>query len=294
MNDEAITFKEPFRLRDQHHFLNLILAYKMFKLSQTRSLTMSAWFSICLLGMIFAPFLREPSKASPHSDLFCNEPNLGTYLIVSQGIKKNVPIGQLQLETWYVDGSLAGTRFSREGTKYSETPYIGRWKKVGNCDINISRADGGMDSNVILKSNGDPHFGIIGTPGVVASERWFPQSNTSCTKETIVGEVLSLQEGHQFKDGRWQSNRVIQRELWSGWKMSGVAMSSYSGKFEIAAYQGNFLQVNNCIGKIQQQDIYGVIYDYIAILRSDGKGYAYLQMQGNALTVAVLDQINSQ
>ena len=76
--------------------------------------------------------------------------------------------------------------------------------------------------------------------------------------------------------------------------MSGVAMSSYSGKFEISEYQGNFLQVNNCIGKLQQQDAYGVTYDYIAILRSDGKGYAYLQTQGNALTVAVLNHIDSQ
>ena len=266
----------------------------MFESSQTRSLTMSEWFSISLLGLLFAAFLCEPSKARPKTNFFCNEPNVGTYLIVSQGSKKNVPIGQIQLETWYIDGSLAGRRFLREGTKYSEIPYVGMWKKAHNCDINITRNDGVMDSNVILKSNGYPHFGIIKTPGVVASERWFPQSNTSCTKETIVGEVLSLQEGHQFKDGRWQSNRVIQREQWSGWKMSGVAMSSYSGKYEIASYQGNFLQVNNCIGKIQQQDAYGVTYDYIAILRSDGKGYAYLQTQGNTLTVAVLDKINSQ
>lgn len=255
---------------------------------------MSEWFSISLLGLLFAPFSSEPSKASPNSDIFCNKPNVGTYLIVSQGSKKDVPIGQLQLETWYVDGSLTGTRFLREGTKYSETPYIGRWKNVGNCDINITRADGGMDSNVILKSNGDPHFGIIGTPGVVASERWFPQSNTSCTKETIVGEVLSLQEGHQFKDGRWQSNRVIQREKWIAWRMSGVAISSYSGKFEVATYQGNFSQINNCIGRIQQQDAYGVRYNYTAILRPNGKGYAYLQTQGDELTVAVLDHINSQ
>ncbi len=255
---------------------------------------MKKLFSFSLLGLLFAPFLIAPSKASPNSDDFCKKPTTGTYLIVSQGSKKDTPIGQLQLEIWNEDGSLSGTRFLREGTKYSETPYTGRWKDIGNCNIKTTRSNDGMDSYVILTPKGEPHFGIIETPGVVASERWFPQSNKPCTKETIIGEVLSLQEGHQFKDGRWQSNRVIQREKWSGWKMSGIATSSYSGKFETAAYQGNFSQINNCIGRIQQQDAYGVRYNYIAILRPNGKGYAYLQIQGNELTVAVLEHRESQ
>ncbi len=71
--------------------------------------------------------------------------------------------------------------------------------------------------------------------------------------------------------------------------MSGFATPSYSGKFETATYQANFSQINNCIGRIQQQDAYGVRYNYIAILRPNGKGYAYLQIQGDELTVAVLD-----
>ena len=73
--------------------------------------------------------------------------------------------------------------------------------------------------------------------------------------------------------------------------MSGHAISSYSGQFEKATYQGNFARIDNCIGSIKQEDSKGVSYAYVAILRSDGKGYAYLQTQGNALTVAVLDRV---
>ena len=76
--------------------------------------------------------------------------------------------------------------------------------------------------------------------------------------------------------------------------MSGIAISSYSGKFEIADYQGNFSQINDCIGSIQQQDTYGATYNYIAILRPDRKGYAYLQIQGDDLTVAILEHVDSK
>ena len=266
----------------------------MLKTNPIYNLSMKGWFSFPLLGLLLLPISSQPSKTRANSDVFCKEPNTGTYLIVSQGSKKETPIGQLQLETWNTDGSLSGTRFLKEGKKYSKTDYTGRWKNNGKCNIKVTRSKGGMDSNVILKSNGYPHFGIIGTPGIVASERWFPQSNKSCTKDTLVGEVLSLQEGHEFKDGQWQSNRVIQREQWRGWRMSGIAISSYSGKFEFATYQGNFSQINNCIGRIRQQDAYGVTYEYIAILRPNRKGYAYLQTQGDALTVAILEHITAK
>ena len=270
------------------------MKHEMLTSKRICNLSTKEWFSFPLLGLLLVPIFGQPSKARPNSDAFCEEAKIGTYLIVSQGSKKNIPLGQLQLETWNSDGSLKGTRFLREGKKYSTSHYTGRWKNVDNCSVKINRNDGGMDSHAILNSNGQPHFGILGTPGVVASERWFPQSNMSCTKDTITGEILSLQEGHQFQNGRWKSNRVIQREQWIDWTMSGVAISSYSGKFEVARYQGKFTQISNCIGRIQQQDAYGVTYDYIAILRTDSKGYAYLQTQGGALTVAILEHIESK
>ena len=84
---------------------------------------------------------------------------------------------------------------------------------------------------------------------------------------------------------------MIQQETWSGWRMVGLAVSSYDGSGEVSAYQGEFTQQENCIGRIRQQDYRGVTYAYAAILRSDGEGYAYLQTQGDDLTVALVGRI---
>ena len=86
---------------------------------------------------------------------------------------------------------------------------------------------------------------------------------------------------------------MIQKESWTGWSMVGLAVSSYDGAGEVAAYQGQFTQDQNCIGRIRQQDDRGVIYAYAAILRSDGGGYAYLQTQGDDLTVALVEKLGS-
>ena len=250
---------------------------------------LKGWISFPFLGLLLIPILSQLTEAKPNSDAICKKPKIGTYIIASQGSKQNIPIGQLQLETWNSDGTLTGTRFLREGRSYNENFYTGKWKNIKNCTISVSRSEIGWDSSVILQSNGNPHFGIISTPGIVPSELWFPQSKKSCTKDTIVGTVLSVQVGHQLKDGKWLPDRVIQREQWNSWRMSGVAIASYSGKFEAATYQGKFTQTNNCIGSIRQQDAYGMTYNYIAILLSNGKGYVYLQTQDDALTLAVLE-----
>ena len=110
------------------------------------NLSTKKWFSFPLLGLLLVPIFGQPSKARPNSDAFCEETKIGTYLIVSQGSKKNIPLGQLQLETWNSDGSLKGTRFLREGKKYNTSHYTGRWKNVDNCSVKINRNDGGMDS----------------------------------------------------------------------------------------------------------------------------------------------------
>ena len=258
---------------------------------QNSSLSMNPRYSFPLLGLLLISLLKQPVKSEIHAHNNCEDPNIGTFLIVSQGIDQDIPIGQLQLETWNKNGTLSGISFLRKGRKYRSVAYNGRWQSINDCNVKVSRSNVGMNSNVLLKTNGDPHFGIISTLGVVASERWFPQVATPCTEDTIAGEVFSIQEGHQFRNGQWQPNRVIQREQWRGWRMSGHAISSYSGQFEEATYQGNFTRIDNCIGSIKQQDSKGVSYAYVAILRSDGKGYAYLQTQGNALTVAVLDRV---
>ena len=75
--------------------------------------------------------------------------------------------------------------------------------------------------------------------------------------------------------------------------MVGLAVSSYDGAGEVAGYQGQFIQYENCIGRIRQQDDRGATYAYAAILRSDGSGYAYLQTQGDDLTVALVEKSES-
>ncbi len=222
----------------------------------------------------------------------CRAPQIGSYLVVSLGSRNDIPIGQLQLETWNADGSLKGFRFLRQGKSYSETPYSGSWTKINGCSIKVKRDQQGLPSNVLLTDEGQPRFGIVTAPGAVVSERWFTQPEGACTPETMDGYVLSVQQGHQFKNGQWQQNAVIQRERWNNWNMAGIAVSSYAGEAEVAAYQGRFTQDNNCIGRIRQQDAKGVNYAYATIIRSDGKGYAYLQTQGDDLTVALLDRQN--
>ena len=72
--------------------------------------------------------------------------------------------------------------------------------------------------------------------------------------------------------------------------MVGLAVSSYDGAGEVAGYQSRFIQDENCIGRIRQQDNRGTTYAYTAILRSDGSGYAYLQTKGDDLTVALVEK----
>ncbi len=253
---------------------------------------MRVWSKSLLVGLLLMPLLRYSAQSAPSSDNRCENVRIGTYLIVSQGSNQGIPIGQLQLETLNDDGTLTGIRFLRDGTRYSNVNYTGRWDNVASCQIRIRRDLSSFNSNVLLTTQGDPYFSIVTTPGIVASERWFLQLDAPCTEDTIVGDVLSLQQGHQLINGQWKPNTVIQREEWSKWRMNGVAMSSYSGKDEVATYQGQFTQTDNCVGRIDQQDSNGVPYSYIAILRPNGKGYAYLQTQGDSLTVAVLNRID--
>jgi hypothetical protein len=107
------------------------------------------------------------------------------------------------------------------------------------------------------------------------------------------GSFLSQQRGSSLAASSWKANAVIQRESWTEWQMVGLAVSSYDGTGEVAGYQGRFIQDENCIGRIRQQDDRGATYAYTAILRSDGSGYAYLQTQGDDLTVALVEKSES-
>jgi hypothetical protein len=230
-------------------------------------------------------------QAKPvQESIFCAAPKTGQYLMMSQGLRGNQPMGSLQLETWLPNGSVTGTRFLRVGRTYSETKYEGRWELESNCGLTVTRDEPGYESKILLTAQGLPRFGLSNRTGDVVREQWMPQPDRSCEPESMNGSFLSQQRGSTFAVSSWKPNAVIQRESWSGWRMVGLAVSSYDGAGEVAGYHGQFTQKENCVGRIRQQDDRGVTYDYVAILRSDGSGYAYLQTQGDDLTVALVEK----
>ena len=244
--------------------------------------------------MLLAVLLPASVRANQPEPKECAAPRLGSYLVIRQGQRGGSPLGGLQLETWSEDGSVRGRRFLRVGRRYSETRYEGRWQQVSTCGLTVTRDQQGSGSSVLLSDQGTPRFGISTKVGDVVTEQWLPQPAGDCKPSAMDGTVLSRQMGMTFANGAWTPNAVIQRETWSAWQMAGLAVSSYDGAGEVAAYQGRFLQDDNCVGRIRQQDARGVNYVYAAVLRSDGTGYAYLQTQGDDLTVALLDRIAAE
>ena len=244
--------------------------------------------------MLLAVLLPASVRANQPEPKECAAPRLGSYLVIRQGQRGGSPLGGLQVETWSEDGSVRGRRFLRVGRRYSETRYEGRWQQVSTCGLTVTRDQQGSGSSVLLTDQGTPRFGISTKVGDVVTEQWLPQPAGDCKPSAMDGTVLSRQMGMTFANGAWTPNAVIQRETWSAWQMAGLAVSSYDGAGEVAAYQGRFLQDDNCVGRIRQQDARGVNYVYAAVLRSDGTGYAYLQTQGDDLTVALLDRIAAE
>ncbi|EAQ69377.1 MULTISPECIES: hypothetical protein [unclassified Synechococcus] len=243
---------------------------------------------LTLTGALGASALAGPLARAAEPPAACAAPQPGQYLVVARGSRDGVPVGRLNLETWQADGSVRGRRFLRVGRSYSASSYEGRWSTLGGCGVTVSRGDAGPSSQLLLNQVGRPRVGLTMAADTVVSERWIHQPDTACTATTLEGTVLSDQQGFNANGADWVANAVIQREVWSNWGMAGLAVSSYGGKAEVAAYQGRFTQEEGCLGRIRQQDAKGVTYAYVAILRSDGQGYAYLQTQGDGLTVALL------
>jgi hypothetical protein len=259
-----------------------------------RGLTTDPMLRRLSIGLLASALSNSYVQARPvQATISCAAPVTGQYLIVSQGLRGQEPMGSLQLETWLPDGSVSGIRFLRVGRSYSETTYEGRWELESDCGLTVTRDQAGQESKVLLTAKGLPRFGLSNRIGDVVREQWMAQPDRRCEPESMNGSFLSQQRGSSLAASSWKANAVIQRESWTEWQMVGLAVSSYDGTGEVAGYQGRFIQDENCIGRIRQQDDRGATYAYTAILRSDGSGYAYLQTQGDDLTVALVEKSES-
>ena len=98
--------------------------------------------------------------------------------------------------------------------------------------------------------------------------------------------------GLSWSNGGWSPNAVVQREQWRDGTVKGLALSSYGGVGETAAYSGALkLDASSCWGSLSERDAKGVTYTYRALLvkgRAGARGYFYLQSDLDDLTAGWL------
>jgi hypothetical protein len=126
----------------------------------------------------------------------------------------------------------------------------------------------------------------------VVSSRWLPMAPGACRPADLNGLVLSSQVGLNWSQAGWKPNAVVQREHWSDGSVKGLALSSYDGQGETAAYSGALqLDSGSCWGTLRETDARGSVYNYRALLvkgRSSARGYFYLQSNPDDLTAGWL------
>ena len=229
------------------------------------------------------------AKATTSTPQECKTPKPGDYLVVAQGSKRGIPLGRLLKENWSADGEVKGTRFEREGQVYTQTSYKGKWQRLSSCGVLVERGTTGERSEVILYGNGSPRVGLDTSHGGVVNETWISQSVLNCREKDLNGTLVNVQQGFDLKSGIWHPNAMIKRETWINGGVAGIAIIANGGKSQVSAYQGRLIMDPDasCIGRLRLQDAKGITYVYVAILRSDRKGYAYLQTQGSKLNVGL-------
>jgi hypothetical protein len=113
-----------------------------------------------------------------------------------------------------------------------------------------------------------------------------------CKAADLNGLVLSSQVGLSWANGGWSPNAVVQREQWSDGNVKGLALASYGGVGETAAYSGKLsLDAGSCWGSLSERDALGGTYNYRALVvkgRTGARGYYYLQRDADDLTVGWL------
>jgi hypothetical protein len=212
---------------------------------------------------------------------------------MGQGEAKGEPVARLLSETWSADGRISGVRMERRGRTYREMAYTGSYRPISLCRVAIERTFGEATSRsqAVLDLGGHPRYSLGTLPDVVVASRWFRQSAGTCTASLLDGTVLSSQQGLSWKNGAWQPNAVVQREIWQQGKVRGIAISSFGPTIGEATYKGTISVTPDCLATVVEQDSLGVTYNYRGLVLADGSGYLYLQTDPDDLTVAWLERL---
>ncbi len=236
------------------------------------------------------------------TDPGCRPISAGRWVVMEQGSDGSGPVARLRQERWQADGRLEGVLLERRGQAWRERAYVGQVRAAGPCRVTVERllavdpaapAEGQarevQRSGAVLDGQGRPAYSLDLAEGTVLSGRWWPQAAGPCRADTLAGVVLSQQQGLSWQSGGWKPNAVVQRELWRGSRVEGVALMSVAGRQEVAPYAGEITVAPSCLATIRQKDGLGVLYNYRAVLLADGGGYVYLQTDADDLTVGWLE-----
>ena len=234
--------------------------------------------------------------AAPVAAADCRPPMQGRYAVMAMGTVNGGTIPQARLleERWLPGGRVEGRLVERIGEASRNTSYSGRTRVVGSCLVQVQRQLpwGAQLSEAVLDGRGRPLYSLDRTPGTVISSRWLPMAPGSCRAADLDGVVLSSQVGVNKVRGGWRPNAVVQREEWRDGRVQGLALSSYGGVGDSAAYSGRLsLDPGSCWGTLVETDAKGVAYNYSALLvngRQGARGYLYLQRDPADLSVGWL------
>lgn len=220
----------------------------------------------------------------------CAKPAAGRYVLVGSGSHRGEPVAVLMQERWQADGRVEGVRFRRQGRRFSEERYSGRWQADPHCWATVERQtpSGTTASVVALDGLGRPRVSLVIAPDDVLSLRYVPQPDQACTLAGLDGLVTSQQQGQSWQAGRWQPNAVVQREWWQAGVVQGWAVSSYAGELQRAGYSGRLELGADCLGAMVQRDSLGTTYTYRVVVLANGGGYVYLQTDPDNLTLGLL------
>jgi hypothetical protein len=242
-----------------------------------------------LVGLSAQP-VAAASPPAPAGLEACAKPAAGRYVLVGSGSHRGEPVAVLMQERWQADGRVEGVRFRRQGRRFSEERYSGRWQADPHCWATVERQtpSGTTASVVALDGLGRPRVSLVIAPDDVLSLRYVPQPDQACTLAGLDGLVTSQQQGQSWQAGRWQPNAVVQREWWQAGVVQGWAVSSYAGELQRAGYSGRLDLGADCLGAMVQRDSLGTTYTYRVVVLANGGGYVYLQTDPDNLTLGLL------